>query len=80
MSETATKTKGRGDTVCVYVGEARRAALAERARRLGYSSFSEFVCVLLDCGPDVPAADLPRLKAMATLDGVTLAESVRARF
>lgn len=77
--EPATKTS-KGDTVCIYIGKARRAVLMERAKRLGYSSFSEFLCVLMDTAPDVPAAELPRLKALATLDGVTLAESVRARF
>ena len=73
------KSKNKGDTVCVYFGAARRAVLMERARRLGYTSFSEYLAVCADTAPEVRADELPQLKARATLDGVTLAEVVRDR-
>lgn len=71
--------KNQEDTVCVYTGQELRADLKDRAQKLGYTNFSEFVRVLLEAAPDIPAAELPRLRQEATLMGVSLAEAYQDR-
>lgn len=77
MQNTNTKKQREpGRIISLYLGAARRKALEERARKLGYKTLSEFIAVHLEVAPDVDAMKLPRLRAIQEIESVTLADAL----
>jgi hypothetical protein len=79
VAETKKRVRDPKRLFSIYVGgPAKRKALEDRAARLGYKSFSEFVAAHLEAAPDVPCMELPRLRAVQEARGCSLSEALAA--
>lgn len=69
----ATKSKS-PKLLCLYIGEAGKAALLERANLLGFNNASVYVRTLTDLGAALTRQQIAALEAEAKRRGVTPAD------